>query len=54
MTFPSMPDIFIIRAASLDDPALYKPTMITWTAAAHPWDARNPGMVAFSGMPTPD
>jgi hypothetical protein len=54
MTFPFMPDIFIIRAASLDDPALYTPTMITWTAAAQPWDARHPGMVAFSGMPTPD
>ncbi|WP_377296537.1 GFA family protein [Rhizobium sp. SGZ-381] len=52
MTFPSMPDIFIIRAASLDDPARYTPSMVTWTDAAQAWDVIDPALTAFPAMPT--
>lgn len=38
MTFPAIADVFVVRAASLDDPARFKPQMVVWTAAAQPWD----------------
>ena len=34
-----MPDILALRAASLDDPSLYKPAMDTFTDSAWHWDA---------------
>ncbi|MDO1582109.1 GFA family protein [Rhizobium oryzicola] len=53
MMFPAMPDIFIIRAASLDEPARYAPTMVTWTDAAQPWDHIDATLVQFRRMPVP-
>ncbi|MEW9836070.1 GFA family protein, partial [Mesorhizobium marinum] len=44
MTFPDMPDIFIVRPASLDDPASYRANIVTWTAAAQPWDRVDPAL----------
>jgi hypothetical protein len=52
MTFPDMPDFFVIRAASLDDPARYRPQMITWAAAAQVWDRIDPELPAFDRMPS--
>ena len=34
-----MPDILALRAASLNDPSLYKPAMDTFTDSAWHWDA---------------
>ncbi|AYD01809.1 GFA family protein [Neorhizobium sp. NCHU2750] len=51
MTFPDMPDYFIIRAASLDEPERYSPQMATWTDAAQAWDRLDPALTAFSKMP---
>ena len=51
MTFPDMPDLFLIRAASLDEPERYRPQMTTWTAAAQPWDRIDPALAAFDRMP---
>jgi hypothetical protein len=51
MTFATMPDVFTIRAASLDEPARYKPQAATYTARGHAWDRLDPGLTKFEGMP---
>ena len=51
MTFPDMPDLFVVRAASLDDPTQYAPQIVTWTASAQPWDRVDAALPAFSRMP---
>ncbi|KQQ71303.1 MULTISPECIES: GFA family protein [unclassified Rhizobium] len=51
MTFPAMPDMFVIRAASLDAPDQYRPQIITWTDAAQPWDHLDPTLARFAKMP---
>ena len=51
MTFPAMPDFFVVRAGSLDDPSLYAPRMICWTAGAQPWDHVDPALPTFAKMP---
>ena len=51
MTFPAMPDLIGVRAGSLDDPGLYVPQMVIWTAAAQPWDHVDPALPSFPGMP---
>jgi hypothetical protein len=52
MTFPQMPDLIVVRAASLDDPSLYAPQMVLWTASAQPWDHVDPDLPAFDRMPS--
>ena len=34
----AIPDIIGLHAASLDDPAIFKPAVEVYTASAHPWD----------------
>jgi hypothetical protein len=51
LTFPAMPDIFIVRAASLDEPTRYQPQMRFWSAAAQPWDRADPALTTFDRMP---
>ena len=51
MTFAAMPDIFTIRAASLDEPARYKPQVVTYAARGHDWDRLDPELPKFPGMP---
>ena len=51
MTFPDGPDLITVRAASLDDPGRYRPQMVTWAAAGHAWDRRDPALPAFERMP---
>ena len=51
MTMPAMPDVFVIRAASLDQPERYRPDMVTWTDAAQPWDHVDPASTKFPRMP---
>lgn len=51
MTFSAMPDVFTIRAASLDDPARYKPQAATYTASGFAWDRLDPDLRKFEGMP---
>ena len=36
-----IPDILVLRAASLENPSLYKPAMDTFTDSAWHWDAMN-------------
>ncbi|MDF0518315.1 GFA family protein [Bradyrhizobium yuanmingense] len=51
MTFAAQPDVFTIRAASLDEPARYKPQAVTFAARGHEWDPLDPSLVKFEGMP---
>jgi len=51
MTFAAQPDVFTIRAASLDEPARYKPQAVTFAARGHDWDRLDPDLPKFAGMP---
>lgn len=47
-----LPDAIVIKASSLDDPGLYKPTMHLYTASAQPWDTLpDDGLARFPKMP---
>ncbi len=41
----------IVKAGSLDDPGLFKPTMDIFTDSAQPWDHMDPDLPKFPGMP---
>jgi len=51
MTFAAMPDLFTIRAASLDDPGRYRPQVVTYAARGHAWDYLDPDLPKFDRMP---
>jgi hypothetical protein len=51
LTFPGIPEIFIVHAGSLDDPTRYKPQKVFWTAAGHAWDRLDPSAQKFDKMP---
>lgn len=51
MTFSAMKEVFTIRAASLDDPARYRPQIITYGARGYAWDRLDPTLPKFEGMP---
>ena len=51
MTFPAMPEVFVIRAGSLDDPSRYKPEMVFWTVTGQAWDRLDPNAKRFERMP---
>lgn len=52
MTFAAKPEIFSVRAASLDDPSRYSPQLITYRARGYAWDKIDPTLTAFEKMPT--
>lgn len=47
-----MPDVFTIHAASLDDPARYRPQAVTYAMRAHGWDRVDPALPSFAKMPS--
>ena len=52
LTLPAhAPDLFIIHAASLDDPGRYKPQFMTYAVRGHSWDAIDPAVERFERMP---
>lgn len=51
LTFAAMPDLFTVYAASLDDPARFKPQAITYAKRAQPWDHLDPALQRFETMP---
>jgi hypothetical protein len=51
MTFPGNPDVLVVRAGSLDDPSLYAPQLVTWTASGQAWDHLDPALSRFEKMP---
>ncbi len=50
MTFAAMPEIFTVRAASLDDPSRYAPRAVTYSMRACAWDHVNPALPKFEKM----
>ena len=51
MTFSAMPDIFTICAASLDQPARFKPQVVTYTVRGYEWDHLDPVLAKVERMP---
>jgi hypothetical protein len=51
LTFSTMPDLFAIHAASLDDPSRYQPQLVTCGVQAYAWDYVNPALPQFDKMP---
>ncbi|MBW8733466.1 MAG: GFA family protein [Asticcacaulis sp.] len=44
MTFAAMPDVFTIKAASLDEPGRYRPQVVTYAARGFAWDHLDPDL----------
>jgi hypothetical protein len=42
-----MPEIVVIKVASLDDPSWFEPMADIWTASAQPWDHMDPRVPKF-------
>lgn len=53
MSFPAMPDVIGVTAASLDDPARFSPAQVVWSSAAADWDRLPDGLTVFAKMPDP-
>ncbi|MFL9585290.1 GFA family protein [Stenotrophomonas sp. AB1(2024)] len=51
LTFAAMPDIFVIHASSLDDPARFRPQMLLYSSRGHTWDEIDPSIRSFERMP---
>jgi hypothetical protein len=49
--FKAMPDIFTIHAAGLDDPARFKPQVVTYGVRGYDWDHLDPSLPKFDKMP---
>ena len=47
----TMPGLIGIRAGTLDDPNVYKPTVDIFTASAVSWDHMDPEITKFAGFP---
>jgi hypothetical protein len=50
MVFPAHPDIFIVHAASLDEPGRFVPQKMMFTSSAHAWDVMDPALPHFERM----
>jgi hypothetical protein len=46
-----IPNVIAVRAGTLDDPALYQPSMDIFTEEVPAWDAMNPDLPKFPQMP---
>ncbi|MGA9659269.1 MAG: GFA family protein [Asticcacaulis sp.] len=51
LSFADMPDFVAIRAGSLDDPAQFKPQVVTYALRAQDWDRVDPTLKTFDKMP---
>lgn len=51
LLFRAAPQVFTIHAASLDEPARFKPQAVTYTKRGYAWDLLDPALVKFEGMP---
>lgn len=47
----SLPNLWFVRAVSLDEPNLIIPTMHIYCDSAQEWDRQNDGLVRFGKMP---
>lgn len=46
-----MPGMVFLRASSLDDPELFKPTLVVYASRAPSWDQPAGGLPSFATMP---
>lgn len=46
------PDLMVVRAGALDDPAIGSPASFIWTASAPSWGLVNPMLPSCEGQPT--
>jgi hypothetical protein len=44
------PDLVTVRAGSLDDPSVFRPTRNIFTARAQPWDHMDPSLPSSTGL----
>jgi hypothetical protein len=51
-TNTAMPQLFFVRAASLDDPGRYQPQMVVWTKSGQAWDRMAPELPKFDTIPS--
>jgi hypothetical protein len=51
LTFSLMPDLMAVHAASLDDPARFKPQAVTYSMRGHAWDFMDPSLQKYEKMP---
>ncbi len=51
LTFAAMPEIFVVHAASLDDPGRYRPQVVFYTVRGHAWDRLDAALTRFEKMP---
>ena len=51
LTFAAMPELFVIHAASLDDPGQFNPQVVTYGISGHVWDTIDPSLQKFARMP---
>jgi hypothetical protein len=51
--FPDVAELFVVSAASLDDPGRFKPQLVLWGSAGHAWDPLDPALPRFEKMPPP-
>jgi hypothetical protein len=51
MTFPATPDLFVVRAGSLDEPDGYQSQLVLCGAGARTWDRVDPNLPRFDGRP---
>jgi len=52
LTFKAMPQFMAVHAASLDDPSLFTPQVVTYAVRALSWDKLDPTLQSFEKMPT--
>lgn len=53
MLFPAVPDVILVRAGTLDEPARYRPQVVYWTSVGPVWDRLDPDLPKFDKMPPP-
>ncbi len=51
LRFAAMPNIFTVTAASLDEPARFKPQVVTYGLRACAWDHPDPALPVFDKLP---
>jgi hypothetical protein len=50
-TYPAAADVFTVHAASLDDPARFRPQAVTYATRGLAWDRLDPALTKFDRMP---
>jgi hypothetical protein len=51
LTFSAAPDRFAVHAGGLDDPARYRPQLVSYRMRGHAWDQVDPALPSFEKMP---